>query len=43
MEDLRANLLIRNDIMSPEAMVIDLEKKIALIGACKIIINMNAK
>lgn len=42
-EGLYANLLIGNDIMSPEAIVIDLKKKTALIGACKVIININAK
>ena len=42
-EGLRANLLIGNDIMSPEAMVIDPGKKTALIGACKVTIDVNAK
>lgn len=42
-EGLRANLLIGNDIMSSEVMVINLEKKTALIGACRVTINVNAK
>ena len=42
-EGLRANLLIGNDIMSPEAMVIDLGKMTALIGACRVTINVDAK
>lgn len=40
---LRANLLIDNDIISPKAMIIDLRKKTALIGACEVTINVNAK
>lgn len=42
-EGLRANLLISNDIMSPEAMVIDLGKKTALIGICEVTIDINTK
>ena len=42
-EGLRANLLIGNDIMSPEAMIIDFGKKTALIGACEVTIDVNAK
>lgn len=42
-EGLHANLLIGNDIMSSEAMVIDLKKKTALIVACEVTININAK
>lgn len=42
-EGLYVNLLISNDIISLEAMVIDLRKKTALIGVYKITINMNAK
>ena len=42
-EGLYANLLIGNDIRSPEAMVIDLGKKTALIDACKVTINVNTK
>ncbi len=43
MEGLHANLLIDNDIMSPEGMIIDLGKKTALIGACGVTIDVNAK
>lgn len=42
-EGLHANLLISNDIMSLEAIVINLGKKTALIGACEITINVNAE
>lgn len=42
-EDLQANLLINNNIMSSEAMVINLGKKSTLIGAYGIIIDVNAK
>lgn len=42
-EDLYANLLIGNDIISLEAMVINLEKKTALIGACEVTIDINTK
>lgn len=42
-EGLRANLLIGNNIMSSEAMVINLGKKTALISACGVTINVNAK
>lgn len=42
-EGLRANLLVGNDIMSPEAMVIDLGKKTAVIGACGVSIDVNAR
>ncbi len=42
-EGLHANLLIGNDIMSPEGMIIDLGKKTALIGACGVTIDVNAK
>ena len=42
-EGLRANLLIGNDIMSPEAVVIDLGKKTAVIGACGVSIDVNAR
>ncbi len=42
-EDLRTNLLIGNDIMSPEAMVIDLGRKTALIGTCGVTIDVNAR
>lgn len=42
-EGLRTNQLIGNDIMSLEAMVIDLGKKTALISACNMTIDVNAK
>ena len=42
-EGLRANLLIGNNIMSPEAMAIDLGKKTALTDACGVTINMKMK
>lgn len=42
-EGLRANLLVSNDIMSPEAMVIDLGKKTAVMGACGVSIDVNAR
>lgn len=42
-KDLRANLLISNNIISPERIIINLEKKTALIGACKVIIDVNTK
>lgn len=42
-EGLHANLLIDNNIMSPEAMVIDLGKKLTLIDAYEMTINVNAK
>lgn len=42
-EGLRANLLIGNNIMSPEVVVIDLGKKAAVIGACGISINVNTR
>lgn len=40
---LYANLLISNNIISPEAMVINFVKKIMHIGTCRVIIDMNAK
>ena len=43
MEGLRTNLLVGNDIMSLEAMVINLEKKTAIIGTCGISIDENAR
>lgn len=43
MEGLRANLLVGNDIMSPEAMVINLRKKTAIIDTCGVSINVNAR
>ncbi len=42
-EDLRTNLLIGNDIISLEGIMINLGKKTALIGACEVTIDMNAK
>lgn len=42
-EGICANLLISNNIMSSKAMVINLGKKTALISACKVTININAK
>lgn len=42
-DSFRINLLIGNNIISPEAIVIDLEKKTALIGACRVTMNVNAK
>ena len=42
-EGLRANLLPGNDIMSPEAMVINLGKKTAIIGICGVSIDVNAR
>lgn len=42
-KSLRVNLLIGNNIMSHEAMVMNLEMKTALIGACRVTININAK
>lgn len=43
MEGLCANLLISNDIIFPKSMIINLGKKTALIGACRVTIDMNAK
>ncbi len=42
-KDLRANLLIRNDIMSPEGFVIDAKGKKALIRIYKVTIPINAR
>lgn len=42
-EGLRANLLIENDIMSPENFVIDIEKKTALIGSCEVTVPISAR
>lgn len=41
-ESLRANILVGNDIMSSEAMVINLGKKTAIIGTCGVSIDVNA-
>lgn len=40
---LRANLLIGNDIMSPENFVIDIEKKSTLIRSCGVTIPISAR
>lgn len=42
-EGLYANLLISNNIMSPETMIINLEKKTDIIGTCEVSINVNAR
>ncbi len=42
-EDLRANLLIGNNIMSSEGFVIDIKEKKALISSCKVTIPINAR
>lgn len=42
-EDLRANLLIGNDIMSSKSFVIDVKGKKALIGSCKVTILIDAR
>ena len=42
-EGLRANLLIGNNIISSEAMIINLGKKTALIDTYGVTININAK
>ncbi len=42
-EDLRTNLLIENDIMSPEGFVIDVKGKKVFIGSCKVTIPINAR
>ena len=42
-EGLRANFLVGNNIMSPEAIVINLGKKTAIIGTCKVSIDVNAR
>lgn len=43
MKELRANLLIGNNIMFPGAIVIDLEKRNALIGVYGVTIKVNVK
>lgn len=40
---LQANLLIGNDILSPEGVVIDISRKSALIRSCVVTISINAK
>ena len=42
-EDLRANLLIENDIMSPEGFVINVKRKKALIGSCGVTVPIDAR
>lgn len=42
-DGLHANLLIENDILSPEGFIINIGKKSALIGSCAITIPVNAK
>ena len=42
-EGLRANLLIGNDIMSPEGFVIDVKKRSVLIGSCRVTVPIDAR
>ncbi len=42
-EDFKANLLIGNNIISPESFIIDVKRKKALIGSCKVTIPINAR
>ncbi len=42
-EGLRANILIGNDIMSPESFVIDVKKKSVLIGSCGVTVPIDAR
>lgn len=42
-EDLKANLLIGNDIMSSEGFVIDVKGKSALIGSCGVTVPIDAR
>ena len=42
-DSLRANLLIGNDIMSPENFVIDIDKRSTLIGSCRVTIPISAR
>lgn len=42
-EGLRANLLIGNDIMLPKNFVINIEKKIMLIGSCGVTVPISAR
>lgn len=42
-ERLQANLLIGNNMLSPKHIVINIGKKSALIGSCKVTIKVNAK
>lgn len=40
---LQANLLISNNILSPEGVVIDIGGRSALIGSCGVTVTINAK
>lgn len=42
-EELQANLLISNNILSPEGVVIDIGGRSALIGSCGVTVTINAK
>ncbi len=42
-EGLRANLLIGNDIMSPEDFVINVKKRSVLIGSCGVTVSIDAR
>lgn len=42
-EDLKANLLIGNNIISPESFVIDVKGKNALIGSCGVTVPIDVK
>lgn len=42
-KDLGANLLIRNDIMSPEDFVLDVKEKKTLINSCEVTISIDAR
>ncbi len=39
----RANILVENDILSPEGFVININKNRALIGSCGVTISINVK
>ena len=42
-EGLRANLLIGNDIMSPEGFIIDIKRRSVLIGSCGVTVPIDAR
>ncbi len=42
-ESLRANLLIGNDIMSPEDFIIDIKRRSVLIGSCEVTVPIDAR
>lgn len=42
-EDLRANLLIGNDIISPKSFVIDVKKRSILIESCRVTVPIDAR